>query len=500
MNSKLLREGLNQIKKRFGLAVFHEDRKTIALFSDFVPDGRVERNALKHTYDSGAMRILLSATEKLSDIDLAILQAVDALKQYAFMDEKIAHELVVDLWYVLSDVERETVYKNDTIESSITIKSEAINDKLLQVKRKELQAYTGILVSEGYHSAGVSRAGKVYFTKIALEDMTKKKSIVSNFLNRIKLGKDGYAVAKLLTPNSDYSKLRFWQDIVEVAIGSYHIVGRKKDGTVVACGSNSAGQCNVAKWKDIVKVSCGIDHTVGLKNDGTVLTCGYNSDPSCNILSWTDIIDIECGDSYTIGLRKNGTVISCKNNRIGRIVDTTKWSNVEKIRATRDGIVGITETGNAIGGNFSTEWNNLVDIAHFSDCYTAPVVGLKNNGHVVVKYENKELFSATETWDSIIQISQGSGHIVGLTSDGRVVACGNNQYGQCNVDKWRDIVYISCGVYHTVGLKKDGTVLACGGDGTNTTWLRDENGNFTVPSKKAYTDGTMGMESWRLFE
>ena len=48
MNSKLLREGLNQIKERFGLDVLREERKTIMLFSDFVPHGRVERNALKH--------------------------------------------------------------------------------------------------------------------------------------------------------------------------------------------------------------------------------------------------------------------------------------------------------------------------------------------------------------------------------------------------------------------------------------------------------------------
>ena len=72
MNSKLLREGLNQIKKRFGLDALHEERKTLALFADFVPDGRIERNALKHTYDSGAMKYLLSAAEGSSKPDYAI--------------------------------------------------------------------------------------------------------------------------------------------------------------------------------------------------------------------------------------------------------------------------------------------------------------------------------------------------------------------------------------------------------------------------------------------
>lgn len=101
MNSKLLREGLNQIKKRFGLAAFHDDRKTVALFADFVPEGRVERNALKHACDSGAMKFLLSATEGSSKPDYAILQAIDALKNNALMDEKIASQLVDDLCHVL---------------------------------------------------------------------------------------------------------------------------------------------------------------------------------------------------------------------------------------------------------------------------------------------------------------------------------------------------------------------------------------------------------------
>lgn len=101
MNDQLLRDGLIQIKKQYGIAVLYDERKTMALFADFVPEGRVERNALKHTYISGAMRILLSAIEGSSKPDYVILQAVDALKNNVFMDEKIASQLVDDLCYVL---------------------------------------------------------------------------------------------------------------------------------------------------------------------------------------------------------------------------------------------------------------------------------------------------------------------------------------------------------------------------------------------------------------
>ena len=59
-----------------------------------------------------------------------------------------------------------------------------------------------------------------------------------------------------------------------VAVGGYHTVGLKADGTVVAEGLNDYGQCNVGNWTDIVQVAAGGHHTVGLKSDGTVVAVG----------------------------------------------------------------------------------------------------------------------------------------------------------------------------------------------------------------------------------
>jgi alpha-tubulin suppressor-like RCC1 family protein len=39
-----------------------------------------------------------------------------------------------------------------------------------------------------------------------------------------------------------------WTGITQVSAGIYHTVGLKADGTVVAVGSNDAGQCNVGGW------------------------------------------------------------------------------------------------------------------------------------------------------------------------------------------------------------------------------------------------------------
>jgi hypothetical protein len=53
-------------------------------------------------------------------------------------------------------------------------------------------------------------------------------------------------------------------------------VGLKGDGTVVAVGENSLGQCDVGLWADIVQVDAGKWHTVALKPDGTVVAVGGN--------------------------------------------------------------------------------------------------------------------------------------------------------------------------------------------------------------------------------
>ena len=71
-----------------------------------------------------------------------------------------------------------------------------------------------------------------------------------------------------------------------VAPSNRYTVGLKSDGTVVACGDNKYGQCDVSEWKDIVAVAAGGLHTVGLKSDGTVVACGACRDALRNVSGW----------------------------------------------------------------------------------------------------------------------------------------------------------------------------------------------------------------------
>jgi len=62
------------------------------------------------------------------------------------------------------------------------------------------------------------------------------------------------------------------QGIVGLAVGDYHNLGVKSDGTIVTWGSNDDGQCDIPEPNcEFVAVDGGYDHSVGLKSDGTAV-------------------------------------------------------------------------------------------------------------------------------------------------------------------------------------------------------------------------------------
>ena len=106
--------------------------------------------------------------------------------------------------------------------------------------------------------------------------------------------------------------------------GTYHTVGLKSDGTVVATGDNNYGRCNVSNWNNIVAVACGTYHTVGLKSDGTVVATGGNNYGQCNVSNWNNIVAVACGYHHTVGLKSDGTVVATGYNNDGRC-NVTSW-------------------------------------------------------------------------------------------------------------------------------------------------------------------------------
>lgn len=151
----------------------------------------------------------------------------------------------------------------------------------------------------------------------------------------------GYGSRRQLKEINDSSE---WENIIAVAaggggaMGKGHTVGLREDGTVVAVGDNSYGQCNVSEWKDIKAIAAGDWHTVGLCKDGTVVSTKPDSNKypnlytaACDVKDMEGIIEIAAGTGYTIGLKENGTVeaLGFNDNHQRDETETDEWNNIK---------------------------------------------------------------------------------------------------------------------------------------------------------------------------
>lgn len=211
----------------------------------------------------------------------------------------------------------------------------------------------------------------------------------------------------------------------------------KQDGTVVATGDNTYGQCDVSKWTDIIAVSAGDYNTVGLRSDGTIVVSGYMGKGAANVWDWSDIVAVAMGQ-HTVGLKSDGTVIAVGGDHIYTECDVEEFADIAAIAAATVMTVGLKSDGTVIAAGhhdymfmLDTDWTNIVAVsAGIKD-----ILGLKSDGTVVAWRDG----STYSDWTDIVAVAVGEDHAVGLRSDGTVVAVGENDYGQCDVQSWTDI-------------------------------------------------------------
>lgn len=255
----------------------------------------------------------------------------------------------------------------------------------------------------------------------------------------------------------------------KLAVGNYHSVLLKKDGTVAAYGStqpskydNRSDRCDVWDWEDIEAISAS-SHTVGLRSDGTVIAVGVNRYGQCNVDDWRDIKDIDAGDNHTVGLREDGTVVAVGDNSCGQC-DVYGWHDIIDVAASAETTYGLTKEGRVLSAgdkNYGSSWRNIKKI----DASAYFVVGLKEDGTVVQMGGcNSWEEDTTPQWTNIVDISAGSTFTLGLRKDGSVVSSGSEKrdYSRRDVSDWHDIVAIGAGMYHSVGIQKDGYIVTTG--------------------------------------
>ncbi len=390
-------------------------------------------------------------------------------------------------------------------------------------------AAEGSVIGAGFYYTAVLTNDGTVLTSNKQVDASDFQDIVSISANSsgaatyaIGLKQDGTAVLALPISSSSYKFYDYkaidvtdWRDLTAVAAGDGHAVGLKKDGTVIAVGSNDHGQCNVSSWTNIVAVSAGGSHTVGLRADGTVVTAGLNDNSQCSVSDWKDIVAVSAGAKFTAGLKADGTVVTSGFNRQEQV---SSWNHISGISAGAYHLVGLKTDGTVVAADSSyspkprckvSGWNDIVAISsgflhtaalrsdgivlctgespdhhgiygkdnnvrlpcstnlnatverNTISAYGSDLIAIQKDGSVLSTNQGLDL-SGFKNVESVVM---GEEFALGLRSDGTVVFAATKQFydcGQSEAAAWTNITALAAGYAHVVGLKDDGTVVAAG--------------------------------------
>ena len=293
--------------------------------------------------------------------------------------------------------------------------------------------------------------------------------------------------------------------VAVIAAGNNHSVALKADGTVVAWGNNASGQLGnnskiassipvavlslpkLSTANAIASVAVGVYHTVALKGDGTVVAWGDNQygqlgdGSTTNRLSpvavpgLTDVVAVAVGVHYTVALKADGQVMAWGRNSQGQLGngDTTNQlspvpiPNLTDVVAMAAGDLHVAAL-KADGTVMTWGWNSDGQLGHGTTLLS--LIPVKVSGLA-----------------DVVAVDAGYSHTVALKADGKVMTWGRNLFGQLGdssrtnrlrpvqVPRLARVAAIAAGYDHTVVRLANGWLAAWGkndsgqlGDGTLT--------------------------------
>lgn len=265
------------------------------------------------------------------------------------------------------------------------------------------------------------------------------------------------AAARYLSPSevAHRNELKEKRDALPkgiVAVGFYHTAALKSDGTVVACGDNSFGECDVGVWRHVRAICAGAYHTVGLLEDGTVIAAGRNDEGQCEVGDWRDIVAVTASDYATFGLKRDGTVVACGFNGYPTLSD---WTKITAISGGSYGLAALREDGDALLSHESARSDELRDLCGIA-VNTGYAVGLREDGSAVCAAAD------LSGWTDIVAVSASANAILGLDAQGRVRAVFFHPDAELDLSSLRGVVAMAAGGTHCAFVTEDGAVVTRG--------------------------------------
>ena len=218
-------------------------------------------------------------------------------------------------------------------------------------------------------------------------------------------------------------KRKYFRSEPDICVCSTFAAYLSDDGKVSIAGKPEGYDGKVSgfdknEWIDIIKLSAGRDHIVGLRLDGTAVAAGDNSKGQCDIRSWTDIRTISTGTHCTTAVTNDGKTLFC-----GRFSGLEKSAEKETNKA-----VQFMNTIRALPKEFSVSQKRIFDYKQTSDSEKITIT--KYNGNLA-----EVIVPAVIDGKKVVNISSNAfswcSSIVSLTVSEGVMSIGENVFSNC---------------------------------------------------------------------
>ena len=290
-------------------------------------------------------------------------------------------------------------------------------------------------------------------------------------------------------------------DARKVAIGNFHAVALRGDGTVVAWGSNADGKLGigmigglyptpqvVSGLTNVTAIAVGHDHGLALRSDKTVWAWGMNDvgqlaqsgtqprPTPTQVPGLTDVVAIAAGGAHSMAILGDGSVWAWgwnANGQLGLGAGSASVVSTPTRVATLDGR-GVVEI---VGGEHHTLARIGLGavLGWGSNLRGQTGVAAPGSGNVLVPTVIPSLLGVTA-------LAAGASHSVALRNDGTIRTWGNAGSGRLGNDRTgavsdstnvpqvpniSTVTAIAAGFNHSLVLLQDGRVF-CFGDNANS--------------------------------
>ena len=86
-----------------------------------------------------------------------------------------------------------------------------------------------------------------------------------------------------------------WYQLQPNLCGSLFCLAIRSDGSLVAWGQNTYGQCNVPAGNNYTQISAGGSYALAIRSDGSLAAWGSNTQGQCNVPGGNNYAQVSAG-------------------------------------------------------------------------------------------------------------------------------------------------------------------------------------------------------------